>query len=381
MNTPAFSAAYPRTEEPISEAAPEVNVIDREIVDAVYNSAADANDASSVIRLSSSGSKKEVETSTCSSNYYEASNDYELPFLPIETEHDWNDGVVTKAPTCTQTGVRTYTCRYNSSHTYTEVIPATGHDWDDGVITTLASCTHTGIKTYTCKNNPTHRYTEEIPAAEHTPAESITEDEIAATCCTEGSYDEVVYCSFCGEEISRTHRTTSVDEDAHDWGEWVLTKEPTATEAGEETRTCANDPTHTQTREIPATGPDETELSFIDGEIVIVVMRGAVPDGYEFDVQKIVPPPAEAVEKIQGQHGSNATVPAYYQIRLTDGDGGAITRLDGEITIKTKMPERYVGNKNVRLLQEDENGELILMESWWEEEYICYNTDWLEIYD
>ena len=42
--------------------------------------------------------------------------------------------------------------------------------------------------------------------------------------------------------------------DAHNWGEWVVTKEATATENGERTRTCLNDPAHTQSEPIPATG-------------------------------------------------------------------------------------------------------------------------------
>lgn len=41
-----------------------------------------------------------------------------------------------------------------------------------------------------------------IPAA-HTPAEPVKENEVAATCTTDGSYEEVVYCSVCGEELSR----------------------------------------------------------------------------------------------------------------------------------------------------------------------------------
>ncbi len=41
----------------------------------------------------------------------------------------------------------------------------------------------------------------------HTPAEAVKENEIAATCKAEGSFDEVVYCSVCGEEISRVTKT------------------------------------------------------------------------------------------------------------------------------------------------------------------------------
>ena len=37
-----------------------------------------------------------------------------------------------------------------------------------------------------------------------TPAKAVKENEVAATCTAEGSYDSVVYCTVCGEELSRT---------------------------------------------------------------------------------------------------------------------------------------------------------------------------------
>lgn len=43
--------------------------------------------------------------------------------------HDWDDGKVTAEATCTEAGIGTYTCRNDSSHTKTEVIPASGHEW------------------------------------------------------------------------------------------------------------------------------------------------------------------------------------------------------------------------------------------------------------
>ncbi|MBO4693600.1 MAG: dienelactone hydrolase family protein [Clostridia bacterium] len=219
------------------------------------------------------------------------------------------------------------------------------------------------------------------PLLSHTATEPVRENEVAATCSVAGSYDEVVYCSVCHEEVSREKKTIPIDEDAHDWGEWVQTKAPTETEPGEETRTCKNDPNHTETREIPALGPSQVELSFLDDEVIIVVPNGAAPDGSEFDVQKIVPPPEEVVEKVKDQMGTSSEVLAYYEIRLFETDGTLIIHLDGEITIKTKMPEQYVRSKCVRILQEDETGKLIIMESWWEGEYLCYKTDWLEIYN
>lgn len=47
----------------------------------------------------------------------------------------------------------------------------------------------------------------------HSPAAAVAENVKAATCTAEGSYDEVVYCLDCGEEISRTHKT--IDKLAH----------------------------------------------------------------------------------------------------------------------------------------------------------------------
>lgn len=123
------------------------------------------------------------------------------------------------------------------------------------------------------------------------------------------------------------------------------------------------------------------EYKFIDNEVVIEASSDAIPEGAVFDVQKIVPPPEEVVEKVKDQLGASSTVVAYYEVRLYDADGTLIVHLNNEITIKTKMPEQYVGNKRVKILQEDETGKLITMESWWEGEYICYKTDWLEIYN
>lgn len=41
-------------------------------------------------------------------------------------DHDWDEGVVTKEPTATEEGVKTFTCKHDASHTKTETIPATG---------------------------------------------------------------------------------------------------------------------------------------------------------------------------------------------------------------------------------------------------------------
>ena len=45
------------------------------------------------------------------------------------------------------------------------------------------------------------------PCNNHTPSETTIENEVQATCTTDGSYDEVVYCSVCNMELSRETKT------------------------------------------------------------------------------------------------------------------------------------------------------------------------------
>ena len=49
----------------------------------------------------------------------------------------------------------------------------------------------------------------------HTHGDPVKENEVPATCTVDGSYDEVVYCTVCKEEISRTPKTISAT--GHKW--------------------------------------------------------------------------------------------------------------------------------------------------------------------
>ena len=102
----------------------------------------------------------------------------------------------------------------------------------------------------------------EVPI-EHVAGDTVRENEKKPLCLVDGSHDEVVYCTKCGAEMSRT---TVVDPMiGHDWGEWSQTKAPTTEAEGEESRICKNDASHIETRAVaklvPAVEPetDETE--------------------------------------------------------------------------------------------------------------------------
>lgn len=146
-------------------------------------------------------------------------------------------GEVTKEPTCTEAGEKTYTCDCGDS--YTESIDPTGHHYENGEctncgekdpdhehsyteeITKQPTCTEEGEKTYTCICGDS--YTEKIPATGHHFVDGECED--------------------CGEKDPIAHTHSYKEE---------VTKEPTCTEAGEKTYTCICGDSYTE--EIPATG-------------------------------------------------------------------------------------------------------------------------------
>ena len=84
------------------------------------------------------------------------------------------------------------------------------------------------------------------PATGHTPDDPVKENEKPATCTEAGSYESVVYCTVCHEEISR--ETVTVDALGHDWGQWTTVTEPTEEAEGLQERECAR--CHEQEQEV-----------------------------------------------------------------------------------------------------------------------------------
>ena len=196
--------------------------------------------------------------------------------------------------TCTTNGKteRKFCTRCNVVTAESTVIPATGHSYKAVSVdwTSLNTSDASVYVSYVCKNNSSHtknekttasasviqQQTEEQPeitrftvtigeftaskdvqtkaeaAHEHSPNSAVRENIVLVTCTTDGSYDEVVYCATCGEELSREHFT--VPAQGHNWGEWTETEAAvaaTCTTAGKtavESRVCANDASHIEKR-------------------------------------------------------------------------------------------------------------------------------------
>ncbi|MBR6426268.1 MAG: hypothetical protein IKS28_00425, partial [Clostridia bacterium] len=138
-------------------------------------------------------------------------------------------------PTCTEAGWDEYfTCEQCPDYTTYVEIPALGHDYHETV--TPPTCTEQGFTVHTCSRCGDAYTDTYVPATGHTAGTAVHENETAATCTEDGGYDEVVYCSVCHSELSRTHITAG--RLGHIYIAEV-TKEATYTEDGEITHTCS----------------------------------------------------------------------------------------------------------------------------------------------
>lgn len=115
------------------------------------------------------------------------------------TGHTWDNGEITKEPTQTATGIRTYTCK-TCHKTRTETIPMLkGHHWDNGTVIKEPTCTESGEKIYHCTDEDCNEsYTETIKATGHQHTKLIRKKEAA---CEEEGYSGDTYCEDCKQII------------------------------------------------------------------------------------------------------------------------------------------------------------------------------------
>ena len=166
--------------------------------------------------------------------------------------HEHSYKAVVTAPTCTEKGYTTHTCSCGDSYvdTYTNAL---GHAWDGGTVTKQPTVTETGIRTYTCTRCGETK-TETIPKLTH---EHSYKAVVTAPTCTEKGY--TTHTCACGDSYVDTY----TDALGHAWDEGKVTKEPTETETGVKTFTCTRCG-ETKTETIPATGSVDVTEMFTD---------------------------------------------------------------------------------------------------------------------
>lgn len=170
-----------------------------------------------------------------------------------EHKHSYDSVSITKSPTCTENGVRTYACTCGSS--YTEPIPALGHVAGNGTISKEATCTDNGEISYYCSRCNVLIKTEVIVATGHAYDVTTTQGK---DCQTDGV--RTYTCRKCGDTY-----TERIPAAGHQYTAEV-TVEPTETQDGVRTYTCSVCG-NTFTEVIPALG-DETHLHTYDEGVV-----------------------------------------------------------------------------------------------------------------
>ena len=155
-----------------------------------------------------------------------------------KTEHDYEDTVVN--PTCTERGYTEHICKVCADSYKDDYTPALGHD-HISQITKQVACETDGEKTFTCTRCG-DTYTEAIPATGHNDIVTVVEPT-----CTADGYTEHK-CKDCGRVV-RSDVTKAL---GHDYDSKITTK-ASCTEDGVLTYICARcDESYTE--KIPATG-------------------------------------------------------------------------------------------------------------------------------
>ena len=133
--------------------------------------------------------------------------------------HDYSaDWTVDVPATCTEVGSQSHHCSRCDSKSDVTEIPATGHSYNKTVVTP-ATCTEDGYITITCRNceksfvsgvdAEADQYLIDFPFFNigkkgHTEGEVVVENATSPDCVNNGSHEDVVYCTVCEVELSRT---------------------------------------------------------------------------------------------------------------------------------------------------------------------------------
>ncbi len=216
---------------------------------------------------------------------------------------------ITKEPSCTEEGVKTFTC--SCGNNYIEAVDKLSHTYTANI--TPPTCTEAGYTTYTCKCGDSYK-ADEKPALGH----SWGKWSVMQAATEEAPGKEARVCSECDAkeervipQLAHTHKYTNV------------VTAPTCTEAGYTTYTCKCGDSY-KANEKPALGHSYSSVVTKEPSYTeegILTYTCSCGDSYTEAIPKLtrptvptVPFQAQGLKALQESPNADALVAAYHKI-------------------------------------------------------------------
>ncbi|WP_295213281.1 leucine-rich repeat protein [Ruminococcus sp.] len=175
---------------------------------------------------------------------YAQSSELECEVLGKPAHTHSYTSTITKQPTCTAEGVKTFTCECGD--TYTESIPAKGHTLEWVVISSSGSgCTYSKTEAYKCTICGAETEYRKSAIKGHT---EVIDPAVPAT-CTKAGKTEGSHCSVCGEVIKAQ---IEIKATGHKSSGWITDKAAAIGVKGKKHKECTVCKTVLETADIPA---------------------------------------------------------------------------------------------------------------------------------